>query len=110
MLRARSGFCRWANVALENRTVWTGDTYTSRVYSLYKVRAAASQALWQDAEGEHSKAPSDDSRDKVDKYRNMTKVNAREWYEYARSSGKDASTALQLCISAAGTADYCEAG
>ena len=39
----------------------------------------------------------------------MTKVNAREWFEYAKSSGKEATTALQLCESAAGTKDYCVA-
>jgi hypothetical protein len=104
-----SGVIRWANVALENRTVWVGETYTSRVYSLYKVRAAASQSLWQAAEESHAKSPSDESRENVDKYRNMTKVNAREWYEYAKSAGKDAQTALQLCMSAAGTSDYCQA-
>lgn len=105
-----SGVIRWANVALENRMVWIGETYTSRVFSLYKVRAAASQSLWQQAEEEHKAAPTDETREKVEKYRNMTKVNAREWYEYARDAGKDSSTALQLCMSAAGTADYCEAG
>jgi hypothetical protein len=104
-----SGVIRWANVALENRTVWIGETYTSRVYSLYKVRAAASQSLWQAAEESHAKSPSDETRDNVEKYRNMTKVNAREWYEYAKSAGKDAQTALQLCMSAAGTSDYCQA-
>jgi hypothetical protein len=104
-----SGVIRWANVALENRMVWIGDTYTSRVYSLYKVRAAASQALWMQAEQEHTGSPNDNTREKVDKYRNLTKVNAREWYEYAKSSGKDANLALQLCMSAAGTSDYCDA-
>jgi hypothetical protein len=105
-----SGVIRWSNVALENRMVWIGDVYTSRVYSLYKVRAAASQALWQQAEEEHRNAGTDDTREKVEKYRNLTKVNSREWYEYARDSGKDSTIALQLCMSAAGTADYCEAG
>lgn len=102
-----SGVIRWSNVALENRMVWIGDTYTSRVYSLYKVRAAASQALWMAAEQEHTANPTDATSDKVDKYRNLTKVNAREWFEYAKESQKDANLALQLCMSAAGTADYC---
>ncbi len=105
-----SGVIRWADVALENRTVWTGDTYTSRVFSLYKLRAAASQSLWMAAEKSHSEAPSDDTGAKVEKYRSMTKVMAREWYEYAKVSGKDTTKALQLCMSAAGTKDYCEAG
>jgi hypothetical protein len=105
-----SGVIRWANVALENRTVWTGDTYKARVNSLYKMRAAASQMLWQSAEQEHASAPSESTQSKIEKYRNMTKVNAREWYEYAKASGKDPTKALQLCMSAAGTSDYCEAG
>lgn len=105
-----SGVIRWANVALENRTVWTGDVYKTRVYSLYKLRSAASQMLWQAAEQEHAASPSEATQSKIEKYRNMTKVNAREWYEYAKVSGKDPTKALQLCMSAAGTADYCEAG
>ncbi len=105
-----SGVIRWANVALDNRTVWTGDTYTSRVYSLYKLRAAASQDLWRKSEEDHAAAPTDETSSKVEKYRALTKVNAREWLEYAKDSGKDASKAAALCMSAAGTADYCEAG
>ena len=105
-----SGVIRWADVALENRTVWTGDVYTSRVYSLYKLRAAASQKLWGSAEDKHKEAPTEDTKAKVDKYRAMTKVMAREWYEYAKVASKDTTKALQLCMSAAGTKDYCEAG
>jgi len=105
-----SGVIRWANVALENRTVWTGDTYKSRVNSLFKMRAAASQKLWQSAEKEHAASPSEATSSKIEKYRNMTKVNAREWYEYAKVSGKDTTKPLQLCMSAAGTSDYCDGG
>lgn len=104
-----NGVIRWANVALENRTVWQGDTYTSRVYTLYKLRAAAAQQLWQAAEKTHANDPSDASRKKAEDFRAQTKVLAREWYEYAKVAGKDTTTALQLCMSAAGTADYCEA-
>ena len=104
------GVIRWANVALENRMVWIGDEYTKRVNSLYKIRAAASQTLWMSAEDAHRSNPSDDTRSKLEKYRNMTKEYAREWLEYARESGKNTQAALQLCMSAAGTADYCGAG
>jgi len=103
------GVIRWADVALENRTVWTGDTYTSRVNSLYKLRVVAAQKLWQRAESKHAAEVSDETQADVDKYRNTTKVLAREWYEYAKQAGKDTTKALQVCMSAAGTADYCEA-
>jgi hypothetical protein len=105
-----TGVIRWSNVALENRTVWTGDTYVTRVSGLYKLRAAAAQSIWKAAEDAHAAAPTDDTKKKVEESRNSTKVYAREWYEYCKTAGKDTTTALQLCVSAAGTADYCESG
>jgi hypothetical protein len=86
---------RWAEQALANRTLWRGDTYTSRVYSLYKVRAAASQSLWHAAEQDRDSA-------RAQKYRALTARNAQEWYEFARSSSKDLQTARALCLSAGG--------
>jgi hypothetical protein len=103
-----TGAIKYADVALENRSVWTGDTYTSRVYSLYKVKVVAAQSLWKAAEEAHTAAPTDETRKKADDRRNTTKVFAREWYEYAKSIGRDTSDALQVCTSAAGTADYCQ--
>ncbi|MFK7928301.1 MAG: hypothetical protein AB8H79_08925, partial [Myxococcota bacterium] len=104
------GVIRWSDVALENRTVWTGSTYTNRVNSLYKLKAAAAQKLWQSSENKYTEDASDANLTNRDKTRNMTKVYAREWYEYAKSAGKDSSSARALCISAAGTEDYCEGG
>ncbi len=104
------GVIRWANVALENRTVWTGSTYQDRVSSLYKIRAVAAQSMWKAAEDDHAKNPTDETKKKVDDTRSQTKVFAREWYEYCKVAGKDTTTALQLCTSAAGTKDYCEGG
>jgi hypothetical protein len=102
------GAIRWSETALENRSVWTGDTYTTRVFALYKFRAAAAQALWQKAEAGYAADASDGNKATVEKWRNQTKTYAREWFEYARVSGKDSTLALQLCMSAAGTKDYCE--
>ena len=102
------GVIRWADVALENKTRWSGSTYTSRVYNLYKLRAAASQQIWQASEQKHATSPTDETKDAVEKSRNQTKVYSREWFEYAKEAGKDTTKALQLCISAAGTKDYCE--
>ncbi len=103
------GVIRWSETALENRSVWSGDTYTSRVTSLYKFRSAAGQALWQKAEGAYAQDPNDVNKGAVDKWRNATKTYSREWYEYAKVAGKDTTQALQLCMSAAGTKDFCEA-
>ena len=101
---------RWSEVALQNRSAWKGSTHVSRVYSLYKLRAVAGKGLWEKAEGDHIASPSDESKKIVEQNRNMTKVYSREWYEYAKVANKDVTQALQLCTSAAGTKDYCEAG
>jgi hypothetical protein len=99
---------RWSDVALENRTRWTGDKYTSRVYGLYKMKAAAAQQLWKGAADAHSTAPTDATKKAADDSRSQTKVFAREWYEYAKVAGKSPDSALALCQSAAGTGDYCQ--
>jgi hypothetical protein len=103
-----SGAIRWADVALENKTVWTGTTYTNRVAALYKLRAASAQSTWKKSEEAFAADGSDANRAERDKTRNQTKVLAREWYEFAKSAGKDAEQAKALCVSAAGTEDYCE--
>jgi len=64
--------------------------------------------LWKQAEDKHASSPTSDTKARVEDERNKTKVNAREWYEYAKAAGKDTTKALQLCVSAAGTRDYCE--
>lgn len=98
----------WADIALENRSYWEGDTYVRNVYSLYKIKALASQKKWQWKEEEYLKAPSEEANEARIEARNELKTNAREWLEYARSAGKDPTIALQLCISAAGTEEFCQ--
>ncbi len=104
------GAIKWADVALDNRTVWTGDTYTKYVNALHKLKSGAAQKLWKKAAETHASSPSAQTQGEIDTWRNNTKVYSREWYEYAKSAGKDSSVALQLCMQAAGTADYCEGG
>jgi hypothetical protein len=101
---------RWSEVALENRSAWKGSTHVSRVYALYKLRAVAAKGLWEKAEGDFVASPGDETKKRKEQSRNTTKVYAREWYEYAKVAKKDVTQALQLCTSAAGTKDYCEAG
>ena len=91
-------------------SAWEGDQHVSRVSSLYKLKATAAHALWTRAADRHAKKPGENTQAKVEEYRTLTKVFSREWYEYAKAAGKDTQQALQLCVSAAGTSDYCEAG
>ena len=97
----------WADVALENRTQWTGDTFVSRVYALYKLRALASSKNWQALESKYVAGPSDELLKQKDRARADAKTLAREWLEYAKQSGKDPTMAMQLCVSAAGNEDFC---
>lgn len=98
----------WAEMALENRTQWTGDTHVSRVYALYKLRAIAASRKWEWLEQGYVKDPSETKLNEKNVSRNEAKTLAREWLEYARNSGKDPTMAMQLCVSAAGTAEFCE--
>ncbi len=102
------GAIRWASVALDNKSVWTGDEYTSRVYSLHQARAGASRDLWQHSAEQLADGPTDALEVESEQYRNQTKTYAREWAEYGRDSGKDITTALALCRSAASDPAACD--
>jgi len=84
----------WSTRALENRTQWVGDPFTTRVSALYKMRAVAAHSLWEASGSDADRAE--------------TKVFARQWLEYARAAGKDTTLAQSLCESAAGTSAYCQ--
>jgi hypothetical protein len=100
---------KWSDEALENRAVWSGNTYVKRVSQLYKYKAASAQTLWKSAEEKYTGGDAS-AQASAERWRNETKTYAREWYEYLKSAGKDSTQALQLCIQAAGTADFCEQG
>ena len=97
----------WAEVALDNRHAWTGDTHVSRVNSLFKIRAYASAQKWQSLEEKYAREPSEELLGQKDIARNQAKTLAREWLEYAKQAGKDPTMALQMCVSAAGTEEFC---
>lgn len=101
---------KWADNALDNRSLWTGDNHVKNVYNLYKVKAYAAQKRWEYLELRYSDDPSDTLLDEKNEIRNLTKTLSREWLEYARVSGKDTTMAQQLCVSAAGTGGFCDEG
>ena len=101
---------RWADVALENRTRWSGDTHVARVYSLYRLQARAALSEWMDVEQRLAETQDESLRTKADEARNQTKTLSRQWLEYARSSGKDSTSAFEMCRQAAGTDTFCMDG
>ena len=98
----------WSAYALENKQVWVGDEYVKRVNGLYRLRAEAANRLWSTAEKAYQKDPTDDNDAATKEYRGQAKDFAREWLDYARASGQDYKTALELCRSAAGSDDFCQ--
>lgn len=103
-----SGVIRWADYSLENKSKWTGNTYKSRVFALYRLKTEAGNKLWQDAEATYTTEHTDENEAKSAKYRGMTKDFAREWLDYAKASAQDTKSAMQYCVSAAGTTAFCE--
>jgi hypothetical protein len=104
------GVIRWADYALENKAKWQGSTFVSRVNSLLKLKAEAANNIWQSAEEAYVQDRSDAKEAETTKYRDLTKVYAREWLDYARASGQDIKNAMALCVSASGNRQYCEGG
>jgi len=92
-----AGTLRWADVALANRAAWTGDVYNDRVYSAFKLRCAASQRLWREAEDAKGESAEDEKSSMASRQRKLTRTCAVDWYEFAAAAGLDVSTPQQLC-------------
>lgn len=101
---------KWADVALENRTRWSGDLHVKRVNSLYRLKAVSAQKNWIYLGEQYALAPTENDESAVLEARNLAKTLAREWLEYARSAGPDPTLAERLCVSAAGTEEFCNDG
>jgi hypothetical protein len=97
----------WANRALENRHVWTGDGHVSRVYALHKMRTLAALNAWEQAGERFAASPSTASQRVEELARIETKTYAREWIDYAAEAGRDTVPAISLCVSATGDAEFC---
>ena len=100
---------RWTDTALENaRRNWKGDILITRVYSLHRLRALAAQQMWFEVEQQFLVNTTDRALlDRASRWRNITKSYAREWLEFSGSSEQNMTTPFQVCVSAAGTEDFC---
>lgn len=99
---------RWAAYALENKQNWSGDEFVKKVSSLYKLQAEAAAKLWQDASRTYAADPNGENDDIARDYRGMAMDYAREWLDYMRAAGLPEDRAYDMCVSAAGTADFCK--
>jgi len=101
---------KWSDYALENKQRWEGDAFVKKVSGLYKLRAESAAKLWRHAEELYSKAATGEHSDMAIEYRGQAKDFAREWLDYARASGIPTERAFNMCVAAAGTADFCKSG
>ena len=100
---------KWAETALENKHQWKGEEHKKNVYALYSMRAKAANALWTKAEQDLIASRSPENQATADKYRGQTKNFAREWLDYAKSSGQNVKDPKALCVSATqGDVAFCE--
>lgn len=100
---------RWTSYALDNKHVWEGPTYMSRVYNLLRLRAETAARLWHEAEDDFLEERNDENMAAAEKFRGQAKDLAREWLDYARLSAQPIERPYALCQSAAGTAHACDA-
>ena len=76
---------------------------------LYQLKATAANQLWQNAEQKLVDERSPQNQAKAEKYRGQAKNFAREWLDYARSSGGNTKNPTTLCVSATqGDLDFCK--
>lgn len=99
---------KWSDYALENKHNWEGDEFVERVSGLYKLRAESAAKLWIHAEKLYSTEATNEHSEMAREYRGQAKDFAREWLDYARASGIPTERAFNMCVSAAGTADFCQ--
>ncbi|MEM6928892.1 MAG: hypothetical protein AAF602_18275 [Myxococcota bacterium] len=101
---------RWSELAMENaRREWTEERYTDKMYSLHRLRSKAAHELWYVTEQRHAEAPTAESSEAMETYRGRAKNFSKEWLLYAERVGKDTTHPREMCLSAAGTSEFCEA-
>ncbi len=98
---------RWVEYALDNKHVWTGTRHVARVFGLLQLRAETASRLWLAAEADFVEDRSDENSQLADHARGRAKDYAREWLDYARTSGQPEERARDLCDSAAGSREFC---
>ncbi|MFT5682059.1 MAG: hypothetical protein ACI8RZ_002977 [Myxococcota bacterium] len=99
---------KWADEALDYRTIWNDETYNTRVNALLKVRALAASEAWIQAEMQNAIESSDQSHTAIEQTRGRTQTFARQWYVFADTVHAETAQPMGLCVSAAGSPEYCE--
>ena len=99
---------RYAALSLENAHVWEGEHRVSRVSGLHRIQSFAAMQLWLLAEERLVREPTAKVREQAAYWRHQTKNLAREWLQFSFAANIETDEAEELCISSAGTVDYCD--
>ena len=99
---------RWVDVALENKLVWSGQQYTSRVNALLALKARSAARAWRAADQDFMAERNEDNLAIAEAARNDAKQFAREWLDFVRSAELDTKSAFSLCAETAGTKKFCD--
>lgn len=95
-----AGVYRYAELSWERRADrWEGQTYTTRVHHLLRLRAIASLRMWELAE-KAAVGKGDQGRAAADSLRLRTSTVAREWLDFDRAGQLPWLEAAEVCISA----------
>ncbi len=87
---------RYSDLALANRAQWTIDNYDTKTYAAHKLRAAAAQAVWREAEAARAEGTADATD--TARAKEQTGLAARAWHDFAVEAGMDADTPASLCV------------
>ena len=101
---------RWARTAQENAHRWTGDRRIARLDALHRIDTMAAMSLWLNAEQDALVSEDADDGRRAGYWRNQTKNLARSWLQFATEARVDTELPFELCLSAAGTVEYCDVG
>lgn len=99
---------RWAGVARRNAHQWEGTLRVNRLSSLHRIDTMSASALWLESEAMVLEGASEERERKAAYWRDQTKTFAREWLQFALAASLDPREAFEVCLSASGTAEYCE--
>lgn len=101
---------RYAEVALDNKSAWGPEEHAEKVSKLLKARAKCAEKLWLYYENRLLTDKNPENTSQAERWRAQTKSMAREWLQWAHNAGEDVEAAFHMCVSAAGTMNYCQIG
>ncbi|MBX2800022.1 MAG: hypothetical protein KTR31_20240 [Myxococcales bacterium] len=97
----------WAEVGLERRDYWEGQTHVDRTFHLHKFRTFSALKRWAFVESEVKANPTRERQERAEAARLDVRVAAGEWQAYARASRMPIVEPQRVCEMATGLPGPC---